>query len=227
MAHEANCNCPTCLTHDMNRHSYETFGFWYDRAGRKVIDRAPVADFTAPTTVDTRPGAHLTARRSRVSVGFPPTEKQLGYLRNLVQKADVSEVTRTAYLELIAADKLTKKTASELITHLKELPKTASGGSRPAQRVEQLELGLYRKGEDTFQVKESRSSGYRYAVRLEGTKWIYARGVAAELTSDMALTLEEAKAYGQRTGVCCACGAELTNPDSIEAGIGPICANKF
>jgi hypothetical protein len=36
-----------------------------------------------------------------------------------------------------------------------------------------------------------------------------------------------AKAYGQETGICCVCNAQLTNEDSIEAGIGPICAEKF
>lgn len=38
---------------------------------------------------------------------------------------------------------------------------------------------------------------------------------------------QEARLYGKATGVCCCCGAELTNPASIEAGIGPICAEKW
>ena len=33
--------------------------------------------------------------------------------------------------------------------------------------------------------------------------------------------------YGRRTGTCCMCGRELTNGVSIEAGIGPICAEKL
>lgn len=37
----------------------------------------------------------------------------------------------------------------------------------------------------------------------------------------------EAIAYGQRTGNCCICNRELTNHASIDAGIGPICAEKF
>lgn len=39
--------------------------------------------------------------------------------------------------------------------------------------------------------------------------------------------LEAAKRYGKLTGRCCSCGRELTDPASIEAGIGPICAEKF
>lgn len=36
-----------------------------------------------------------------------------------------------------------------------------------------------------------------------------------------------AKLYGIRTGNCSCCGRELTNPESIARGIGPICADKF
>lgn len=36
-----------------------------------------------------------------------------------------------------------------------------------------------------------------------------------------------ARLYGQRTGVCCCCGLELTNHESIRLGIGPICRSKY
>lgn len=36
-----------------------------------------------------------------------------------------------------------------------------------------------------------------------------------------------AVAYGQRFGNCSCCGRLLTNPESIELGIGPICREKF
>lgn len=39
--------------------------------------------------------------------------------------------------------------------------------------------------------------------------------------------LESAKLYGKVTGQCGICSKILTNPDSIAAGIGPICAQKF
>lgn len=39
--------------------------------------------------------------------------------------------------------------------------------------------------------------------------------------------LESAVKYGRSTGKCCVCGKELTDPGSVAAGIGPICANKF
>lgn len=36
-----------------------------------------------------------------------------------------------------------------------------------------------------------------------------------------------AVAFGMRTGICSCCGAELTNKESIERGIGPICAGRY
>lgn len=37
----------------------------------------------------------------------------------------------------------------------------------------------------------------------------------------------EAVRYGQRTGRCSCCGRTLTNEGSIDAGIGPVCAEKW
>lgn len=39
--------------------------------------------------------------------------------------------------------------------------------------------------------------------------------------------LAAAVAYGRETGQCACCGRELTDPESIERGIGPICAEKY
>jgi hypothetical protein len=38
---------------------------------------------------------------------------------------------------------------------------------------------------------------------------------------------EEAVAYGLRTGICSVCSRKLTNGDSINSGIGPVCAEKM
>ena len=34
-------------------------------------------------------------------------------------------------------------------------------------------------------------------------------------------------AYGLKFGICSCCGRELTNPESVARGIGPICASRF
>jgi hypothetical protein len=47
-----------------------------------------------------------------------------------------------------------------------------------------------------------------------------------KLKVSMKLTLAEAARIGHQTGTCCICGRELTNPESISMGIGPICIEK-
>lgn len=39
--------------------------------------------------------------------------------------------------------------------------------------------------------------------------------------------LGQARLYGKQTGICGCCGRELTDPVSIERGIGPICESKW
>jgi hypothetical protein len=96
-----------------------------------------------------------------------------------------------------------------------------------------------------FIVKPSKHEGrvYVFSHDKEQNQWgtysnIYLGWVsdsATNLPSELAATVEAAaadpmaaaKLYGQQTGRCSCCGRELTDPSSIAAGIGPICADKF
>lgn len=66
-----------------------------------------------------------------------------------------------------------------------------------------------------------------------GWQFVYESGVvglvAGHLRSGTGekLTPEKAAAFGHLYGVCCVCGATLTDEDSIERGIGPVCAGKI
>lgn len=50
---------------------------------------------------------------------------------------------------------------------------------------------------------------------------------AFDVRAALAEPLLSAIAYGRRTGNCAICGRELTVTESIERGIGPICAERF
>jgi len=69
----------------------------------------------------------------------------------------------------------------------------------------------------------------RYSYTDEGTKErITVERSAAEALAVIAKNPSEAAVlHGKRTGVCSCCGRELTDPESIAAGIGPICASKW
>lgn len=62
-----------------------------------------------------------------------------------------------------------------------------------------------------------------FAKRL-GDDLATVRAMIAEFEAD---PLAAAIKYGKLSGRCCSCGRDLTDPASIEAGIGPICAAKF
>lgn len=116
-----------------------------------------------------------------------------------------------------------------------------AGNKVTKTQVEPLALGLYLKGEELYKVHLTRSSGQMVASlwTLFETPEPTARGLKFgefvyqgkrplnSLTADMRLTLDEAKAMGAQFHYCCSCGIELTNPESIAEGIGPICARKF
>lgn len=99
--------------------------------------------------------------------------------------------------------------------------------------------GMYRKAGSIYKVQKAvHGSGRNYAKRLVETgvkdpktgknKWRfeYAQGFVYELRPEHALTIEQAKEFGALYGTCCVCGRTLTREESIEAGIGPVCAAK-
>lgn len=95
--------------------------------------------------------------------------------------------------------------------------------------------GMYRKADGTiYKVQRAvHGSGNLYAKRLSPpdefggkAKFEYAPGAIRRLSIDERMTLEEAKEWGALYGTCCVCGRTLTNEESIEAGIGPVCSGR-
>jgi hypothetical protein len=96
-----------------------------------------------------------------------------------------------------------------------------------AEELKEITPGFYAMEDDIYQVVASKGTGRVYAKVQDGQRWEYAKGAVMRLKPEMRLTLDKAKEHGHKTGRCAICGAVLTNPDSIEAGIGPICASRF
>ena len=72
-------------------------------------------------------------------------------------------------------------------------------------------------------------SGNLYAKRLntETGKFEYQPGLINLVRErGTRLTVERARELGQLYGMCIRCGATLTDEDSIERGMGPVCAGK-
>ena len=94
------------------------------------------------------------------------------------------------------------------------------------------ECGIYRNDKGVYRVAKSRESGNLYALRFvpdaptRSERFVYEKGAVFALTASDRLTLAQAVELGAQHGLCVVCGAELTDPTSIERGIGPVCAKK-
>jgi hypothetical protein len=114
----------------------------------------------------------------------------------------------------------------------------------PATNAPKMEVnrevteGMWKLGDRVIKVQRAvHGSGHLYTKELVkgffvDDSWVFERltgGMKILRTNPEAhkMTLEEAVQFGKLYGVCCRCGAILTNEDSISAGIGPVCAGKF
>lgn len=144
------------------------------------------------------------------------TEKQTSFLLTLIEDR---EATGGPTADMIGT--MSSFEASRAIDYLLRFP-----SKRKAQQLA-IEDGFYVLGETIYRVKTSKA-GRPYALKAdEEGNFEYAPGGIARLSGARAMTLEDAKTFGHRFGSCCMCGRLLSDPESVEAGIGPVCANKY
>lgn len=168
--------------------------------------------------------AHVTPARTDLA-----TEAQVRYLNSLATWiAEARGVKLTDLSDEFA--KLTKREASERIDALRATLETARR-ERATVRTAQAPAvtdGMYLMDGRVFKVQIAKQgSGRLYAKELVNGAFTYSPGMVNRLRLEHRMTLEQAREYGRLYGVCCNCGADLTDEKSIEAGIGPICAKKF
>ncbi|MEY4932552.1 MAG: Ralstonia phage [Pseudomonadota bacterium] len=108
----------------------------------------------------------------------------------------------------------------------------ASGYKKPTYRAEGLKISLASltgRNAGCLYVVEINDDAYQ--GKIEGVTFKAVREAKADTLARLQIIAADpaaaAVAYGRRTGTCACCGRELTDPVSIEAGIGPICASKW
>lgn len=161
---------------------------------------------------------------------YPATERQIDYLRSLMGKREWQDClpSRADIEARIIEGSLDGRTVSRIIDTLKAAPMAAT------KSVGTLSVGMYRTPDGTiYRVQESRESGRLYAKRMEWDmlteskpRFEYDRGAIYSLTSADRMSVEDARAWGVETGVCCVCGAFLTDAKSVARGIGPVCEGR-
>jgi hypothetical protein len=162
--------------------------------------------------------------------------KQVKFIEKLLSEmnGELRVKMQKVYDDLVDAGKLDVKVASQLIDTFIKLVKDQPKQTTPSRpETGEVTEGMYRKGGEIFKVQRAvHGSGQLYAKKLVGSKedgWSfeYAAGAIRGLTADDKMTLSEAKEFGALYGTCCVCARTLTKEESIEAGIGPVCAGKF
>ena len=123
---------------------------------------------------------------------------------------------------------LTKSAASVEIARLLALPKAAKSAAVAAVAAVSgvTSKGVFRNAGGVFFQVVLSESGYLYAKRFNGSKFVYDKGGIATLTESHRLSVEDAAAFGFEFGVCAWCGKALSDPESVARGIGPVCYRK-
>lgn len=158
--------------------------------------------------------------------------KQVAFVTKLMQERHPEADWQAAADIVIAAG---GAAVSKAIDALLATPKPKAAARPPAAftppRNAPVEMGMYRKADGTmYRVYPARAGGHLLAKKLtttpDGFEFQYAGAAQRFVSADERMTLEEAKAFGHQFGICCVCAALLTDPVSVEAGIGPICGGR-
>lgn len=150
------------------------------------------------------------------------TYKQLNFIEKLAAER---QTWASANLNLEAVRSGTIKEASDLISTLLSIPREVKQHTGAIPFAEIKAGSYWTTNGQIARVRKSRTTGRLYAEILnDANVFVYDRGAVFHLKARM--TLDEAKSWGVEHGICCICAKLLTDPKSIAAGIGPVCATR-
>lgn len=168
------------------------------------------------------------------------SERQVGYLQNLLAERDL-EVSEAASVKLrLDAHTSNRKPlsvneAGQLITRLLEAPVRATEALEPGVYEYEGTLFLVKRHKDAKRAKVERvallkdESGDR--LNLDGERVRHelfpAPGMLRKLRREHRVTLARLEELSLQLGVCMHCGRELRVAESVQRGVGPICASKY
>lgn len=151
------------------------------------------------------------------------TQAQIDAARGAIAKRDAARAAaqdRKENAPAITMDKIEEAFATARANGLRKIKVRFVGLTfKPAKSDSANAGALY--------VKE----GEQYLGKIMGGKFMASRECGAERTAKILEIARDPKAaavaHGKLTGSCSCCGRELTDPVSVENGIGPICQAKF
>jgi hypothetical protein len=158
--------------------------------------------------------------------GKPASDKQIALITKLGAEKDLTDIGGYFGGQVVGVPlglALTSVQASNLISALFQCPKL------PAKHEdgEAVSEGYYFVEGLIYKVQPAKSHGGLYAKVFSESGYEYAPGAMRLMPSAQRLTLEQAAEAGVKTGRCVVCARLLTDPESVAAGIGPICAGRL
>lgn len=159
----------------------------------------------------------------------PITDKQRALIERLLTER---ETAGTAYAGWTPNwSRATKSTASTVIEFLLALPRKAQ------PEIAEPEAGVYSsESAGLFRVYLGQQSGKMLAKAITfgrgedaaEVSYEYVGAAARVLPADARrLSIEEVGAFGKAWDHCLICGRRLDDPESVDQGIGPICAKRY
>lgn len=156
----------------------------------------------------------------------PASEKQIAFIKKLLAEKDLAMIPELALAiqDSLESDRpLPIQAASAAIDSLLPLPKLPVAH----EDGNAVGPGYYFVEGLIYQVVAAKSSGNLYAKVFSESGYEYSPGAMRLMASAQRLTLEQAAEAGVQTGRCVVCARLLTDPESVAAGIGPVCALRF
>lgn len=201
---------------------------------------------TPRITYGTQPGVAAAIRTENgATLTFPVTDRQIGFINDLLEQRDLSAEQRPRYLARLIElamnrapiEDMNRVQASALIDTLLDLPKR--NVTVPVRGSAEIDVPAGRYAVDAADgtlmfVKVDRPTEGRWAGRV-----FVSRQLSDELVrmprAHQEAVLDAIRAdgprqaairYGRELGKCSVCDRTLTNEESRAAGIGPICAGR-
>lgn len=167
----------------------------------------------------------------------PATDRQISFIKRLLAERTLDDTTANLVDTMRAKavrTELTTRDASEVIEMLLASPKAPSAPPEAPVNEEtgDVDGGIYEDGDSLYRVYYGRESGRMLAKEVtlheDGATYTYAGAARRVLSKDAKrLPLEQVGALGITAGNCLLCGRDLSDPESLDRGIGPICAQNY
>jgi hypothetical protein len=189
-----------------------------------------------PNTADTPRVVHTDA---------DPTEAQLSFANRLANERRLTDDQRTWLDAQLASTSLTRGRVSQIIDRLRTLP--LADANDPAQANPGVTLppppaGRYALLGDDGVVRfyrvdrptDGRWAGYTFLKPVYGSPGSLRTGERLQRSTERRVLAEIAAdpktasiRFGKELGHCGVCGSPLTNEESRELGIGPVCRGRL